>query len=136
MNYKSNRKPCTALCGRKGESTMPCTEAYKEHIMYMFNSFCKTVIRFAILNAWRNRSRWRQKKYPFYGFPSTFFHTTSLRLFSKVYTYLFYLKRYFIIADFLCHHHSLYPDQRVIPYKPGHARVSLSRSLPDSLSLP
>ena len=73
------------------QSPMPCTEAYKEHIMYMFN-----------------RAKF------FYGFPSTFFHTTSLRLFSKVYTYLFYLKRYFIIADFLCHHHSLYPDQRVI----------------------
>ena len=26
---------------------MPCTEAYKEHIMYTFNGFCKTVIRFA-----------------------------------------------------------------------------------------
>ncbi len=41
---------------------MPCTEAYKEHIMYMFNGFCKTVIRFVILNAWRDRSRWRQKE--------------------------------------------------------------------------
>ena len=28
---------------------MPCTEAYKEHIMYTFNGFCKTVIRFAAL---------------------------------------------------------------------------------------
>ncbi len=25
---------------------MPCTEAYKEHIMYTFDGFCKTVIRF------------------------------------------------------------------------------------------
>ncbi|MCI9472213.1 MAG: sigma-70 family RNA polymerase sigma factor, partial [Lachnospiraceae bacterium] len=24
---------------------MPCTEAYKEHIMYTFNGYCKTVIR-------------------------------------------------------------------------------------------
>lgn len=41
---------------------MPCTEAYKEHIMYTFNGFCKTVIRFAALNAWRDRSRQRQKE--------------------------------------------------------------------------
>ena len=26
---------------------MPCTEAYREHIMYTFNGYCKTVIRFA-----------------------------------------------------------------------------------------
>ena len=30
LNHKCNRKPCTAPCGRKGESSMPCTEAYKE----------------------------------------------------------------------------------------------------------
>jgi len=41
---------------------MSCTEAYKEHIMYTFNGFCKTVIRFAALNAWRDRSRRRQKE--------------------------------------------------------------------------
>lgn len=41
---------------------MPCTEAYKEHIMYAFNGFCKTVIRFAAINAWRDRSRRRQKE--------------------------------------------------------------------------
>ncbi|MXP75366.1 sigma-70 family RNA polymerase sigma factor [Lachnospiraceae bacterium WCA-9-b2] len=41
---------------------MPCTEAYKEHIMYTFNGFCKTVIRFAALNAWRDRSKRRQKE--------------------------------------------------------------------------
>lgn len=41
---------------------MPCTEAYKEHIMYTFNGFCKTVIRFAALNAWRDRSRRQQKE--------------------------------------------------------------------------
>jgi len=40
---------------------MPCTEAYREHIMYTFNGFCKTVIRFAAINAWRDRSR-RQKE--------------------------------------------------------------------------
>ena len=41
---------------------MPCTEAYKERIMYTFNGFCKTVIRFAAINAWRDRSRRRQKE--------------------------------------------------------------------------
>lgn len=41
---------------------MPCTETYKEHIMYTFNGFCKTVIRFAAINAWRDRSRQRQKE--------------------------------------------------------------------------
>ncbi len=29
---------------------MTYTEAYKEHIMYTFNGFCKTVIRFAAIN--------------------------------------------------------------------------------------
>ena len=38
------------------------TEAYREHIMYTFNVFCKTVIRYAALNAWRDRSRRRQKE--------------------------------------------------------------------------
>ena len=41
---------------------MACTEAYKEHIMYTFNGFRKTVIRFAAINAWRDRSRRRQKE--------------------------------------------------------------------------
>ena len=44
---------------------MACTEAYKEHIMYTFNGFCKTVIRFAAINAWRDRSRrLRSDSYP------------------------------------------------------------------------
>ena len=30
--------------------------------MYTFNGFCKTVIRFAAINAWRDRSRRRQKE--------------------------------------------------------------------------
>ena len=46
----------------KGEPSMPCTEAYREHIMYTFNGYCKTVIRFAAINAWRDRSRRRQKE--------------------------------------------------------------------------
>ena len=33
---------------------MDCTEAYKEHIMYSFNGFCKVVIRYAAINAWRD----------------------------------------------------------------------------------
>ena len=41
---------------------MPCTEAYREHIMYTFNSYCKTVIRFAAITTWRDRSRRRQKE--------------------------------------------------------------------------
>ena len=44
---------------------MPCTEAYREHIMYTFNGYCKTVIRYAALNAWRDRSRRRQKEISF-----------------------------------------------------------------------
>ena len=46
----------------KKQGLSVCTEAYKEHIMYTFNGFCKTVIRFAALNAWRDRSRRRQKE--------------------------------------------------------------------------
>ena len=41
--------------GERGELFMPCIEAYKEHIMYTFNGYCKTVIRFAAINAWRDR---------------------------------------------------------------------------------
>ena len=44
---------------------MACTEAYKEHIMYTFNGFCKVVIRYAAINAWRERSRRRQKEISF-----------------------------------------------------------------------
>ena len=36
---------------------MPCTEAYKEHIMYTFHGFCKVVIRHAAITAWRARHR-------------------------------------------------------------------------------
>ena len=28
---------------------MPCTEAYKEHIEYTFNAFCRVVIRYAAI---------------------------------------------------------------------------------------
>lgn len=41
---------------------MECTEKYKEHIEYTFNAFCRVVIRYAAINAWRDRSRRRQKE--------------------------------------------------------------------------
>ena len=44
---------------------MACTEAYKEHIMYTFNGFCKVVIRYAAINAWRDRNRRRQREISF-----------------------------------------------------------------------
>ncbi len=44
---------------------MDCTEAYKEHIMYFFNGFCKVVIRYAAINAWRDRNRQRQREISF-----------------------------------------------------------------------
>lgn len=37
-------------------------ETYKEHIEYTFNAFCRVVIRYAAINAWRDRSRRRQKE--------------------------------------------------------------------------
>ena len=41
---------------------MTCTEAYKEHIEYTFNAFCKVVIRYAVINAWRDRDKRRQRE--------------------------------------------------------------------------
>ena len=40
---------------------MTCMEAYKEHIMYTFNGFCKVVIHYVAINAWRERSRWQKE---------------------------------------------------------------------------
>lgn len=37
-------------------------ERYQEHIEYTFNAFCRVVIRYAAINAWRDRSRRRQKE--------------------------------------------------------------------------
>ena len=65
MNYKCNCQQYNVPCGRKGEFSMVCTEAYKEHIMYSFNAFCKVVIRYAAINAWRDRNRRRQKEISF-----------------------------------------------------------------------
>ncbi len=44
---------------------MACTEAYKEHIEYTFNAFCRVVIRYAAINAWRDRDKRRhfEKQY-------------------------------------------------------------------------
>ena len=50
---------------RKGKFSMTCTEVYKEHIMYTFNGFCKVVIRYAAINAWRERNRRRQREISF-----------------------------------------------------------------------
>ena len=39
---------------------MNCTEAYKEHIEYTFNAFfCRVVIHYAAINAWRDRDKRR-----------------------------------------------------------------------------
>ena len=39
MTNHETKKICIALCGRKGESSMPCIEAYKEHIMYTIDGY-------------------------------------------------------------------------------------------------
>ena len=44
---------------------MNCTEAYKEHIEYTFNAFCRVVIRYAAINAWRDRDKRRQREISF-----------------------------------------------------------------------
>lgn len=44
---------------------MPCTEAYKEHIEYTFNAFCRVVIHYATINAWRDRDKRRQREISF-----------------------------------------------------------------------
>jgi len=44
---------------------MTCTEAYKEHIEYTFNAFCRVVIRYAAINAWRDRDKRRQREISF-----------------------------------------------------------------------
>ncbi len=57
---------------------MDCTEAYKEHILYSFNGFCKVVIRYAAINAWRDRNRRRQKEISFeYLTEEKFYHLST-----------------------------------------------------------
>ncbi len=48
---------------------MNCTEAYKEHIEYTFNAFCRVVIHYAAINAWYDRDKRRQVEiyYSFVG---------------------------------------------------------------------
>jgi len=41
---------------------MPCTEAYKEHIMYTFHGFCKVVIRNTAITAWRDQHRQHKRE--------------------------------------------------------------------------
>ena len=41
---------------------MNCTEAYKEHIEYTFNAFCRVVIHYAAINAWHDRDKRRQRE--------------------------------------------------------------------------
>lgn len=45
----------------KGGISVNCTEAYKEHIEYTFNAFCRVVIHYAAINAWRDRDKRRIK---------------------------------------------------------------------------
>ena len=57
---------------------MDCTEAYREHIMYSFNGFCKVVIRYAAINAWRDRNRRRQREISFeYLTEEKFYHLST-----------------------------------------------------------
>lgn len=41
---------------------MACTEAYKEHIEYTFNAFCRVIIRYAAISAWRDRDKRQQRE--------------------------------------------------------------------------
>lgn len=47
------------------EISMICTKAYKEHIEYTLNAFCRVVIRYAAINAWRDRDKRRQREISF-----------------------------------------------------------------------
>lgn len=71
MEKKSDKKGEPILnkertnTANKKQRLSACTEAYKEHIMYTFNAFCRVVIRYATLNSWRDRSRKRQREISF-----------------------------------------------------------------------
>ena len=73
---------------------MECTEKYKEHIEYTFNAFCRVVIRYAAINAWRDRDKRRQREisfeylteekfYPFYTSDNYFKEGNHLPLFFR-----------------------------------------------------
>ena len=57
---------------------MDCTEAYKEHIEYTFNAFCRIVILYAAINAWRERSRRRQREISFEYLTEEKYHPLSV----------------------------------------------------------
>ena len=60
---------------------MPCTEAYKEHIEYTFNAFCRVVIHYAAINAWRDRGIGGGKgKYPLNTSPKKSFTRLAQRI--------------------------------------------------------
>ena len=58
---------------------MPCTEAYKEHIEYTFNAFCRVVIHYAAINAWRDRDKRRQREISFEYLTEEKFYPFSTR---------------------------------------------------------
>ena len=62
---------------REEEIFVDCTEEYKEHIEYTFNVFCRIVIRYAALNAWRERSRRRQREVSFEYLTEEKYHPLS-----------------------------------------------------------
>ena len=57
---------------------MACTEAYKEHIEYTFNAFCRIVIRYAAMNAWCDRSKQRQREISFEYLTEEKYHPLSI----------------------------------------------------------
>jgi hypothetical protein len=50
---------------QRGGISMTEDEAYKVHIQYTFNAFCKVVIHYAAINAWRDRDKRRQREISF-----------------------------------------------------------------------
>ena len=56
---------------------MNITEAYKEHIEYTFNAFCRIVIRYAAIGAWHEWSRRRQRKVSFEYLTEEKYHTLN-----------------------------------------------------------
>lgn len=57
---------------------MTSSEAYKEHIEYTFNAFCRIVILYAAINAWRERSRRRQREISFEYLTEEKYHPLSV----------------------------------------------------------
>ena len=56
---------------------MNITEAYKEHIEYTFNAFCRIVIRYAAIGAWHEWSRRRQREVSFEYLTEEKYHTLN-----------------------------------------------------------